>query len=81
MGSNALLPEWLHTSFGMILLSLQFYMHAIIGKADFMDSNQSPVAFPQFPLDEVRALLGTSLVVQRLRLCIPNAGGLGSISG
>ena len=25
-------------------------MHAIIGKADFMDSNQSPVVFPQFPL-------------------------------
>ena len=25
--------------------------------------------------------VGTSLVVQQLRLCIPNAGGLGSIPG
>ena len=28
-----------------------------------------------------RASLGTSLVVQWLRLCTPNAGGLGSIPG
>ena len=40
----------MHTSFGILLLSLQFYMHAIIGKAGFMDSNQSPMAFLQFPL-------------------------------
>ena len=32
-------------------------------------------------MEKLNPLLGTSLVVQWLRLCTPNAGGLGSIPG
>lgn len=49
---HCLSGEHLHTLFGILLLSLQFYMHAIIRKAGFMDTNQSPMALFPVPLSE-----------------------------